>query len=255
MSLAQRFNQKGNVIILSETTDEPLTLAGQLCGICWGADTTNHERNYKRGLDCLRSGHGRVLEFPQIYMKISGYSARFIRELYTHLAGSPTRLQASTRYVDYNDFDFIVPPKIEKNDEANNIYTDIMQNIGAAAQYMEKELKIPREDAAMILPLGMESTIVMRTNLRMMIDMAKQRKCIRAYHEFRRFFQDFEDALKIYSDEWWYLIEEEHIFKAKCEYLHYCPEHYSCGKAINLETLERYIKEGKERDASISESS
>ena len=102
--LSRRFDQKGKVIILSETTDEPLTLAGALCGVCWGADTKDNKKNFNRGLECLRNGHGRTLEFPQIYMILDGWSAKVIREFYTHISGGPTRLQASTRYIDYNDF-------------------------------------------------------------------------------------------------------------------------------------------------------
>lgn len=249
MSLATRWNQYGRrALILSETTDDPLTFMGQLCGVCWDADTSDHNKNYKRGLDCLRSGHGRVLEYPQIYMVLDGWSARVIREFYTHIAGSPTRLQASTRYIDYENFDYITPPKIALNEEADDIYTDTMQMITTAAQRLEKECGVKREDAAMLLPLGMETKVVVRTNLRHLIDMAKVRKCSRAYWEFRELFKAIEESLSIYSDEWKYLIEEEKIFKPKCEILHYCDEKNSCGKTINLETLERYIKEGKERD-------
>ncbi len=44
---------------------------------------------------------------------------------------------------------------------------------------------IPREDSALGLPLGMETTIVCKHNLRNLIDMSHQRMCSRAYHEFR----------------------------------------------------------------------
>ena len=100
----------GKVIILTDTTDIPITQMGELAGACWGSDTSNYEKNYKRGLDCLRSNHGRVLECPQIYMEISDYSARVIREFYTHIGGMPTRLQESTRYVDSSNFKYIMPP-------------------------------------------------------------------------------------------------------------------------------------------------
>jgi thymidylate synthase (FAD) len=88
--LSMRWNQTGRTIILSETTDEPLTLAGYCAGAAWGADTSYHEKNFKRGLDCLHSGHGRVLEFPQIYMVLDGWSARVIREFGRHVGGLPT---------------------------------------------------------------------------------------------------------------------------------------------------------------------
>ena len=50
------------ITILSETTKNPITLMGERAGVCWGADIQNAERNYKRGLDCIKSGHHRVME-------------------------------------------------------------------------------------------------------------------------------------------------------------------------------------------------
>jgi thymidylate synthase (FAD) len=82
----------GKVIIQEETTKNPITLIGKEAGICYGADTENKEKNYIRGLDCLQSNHGRTLEMPSVYAVFEGYSARVIRELYTHIGGAPTRL-------------------------------------------------------------------------------------------------------------------------------------------------------------------
>ena len=75
----------GTVTILEETNKKPLELIGRAAGECYGSDITNEEKNYKRGLKCIRDGHGRVMEFADIYMTIDGYSARVIRELYTHI--------------------------------------------------------------------------------------------------------------------------------------------------------------------------
>ena len=108
----------GKVTVQSETTVNPLTLMGKEAGICYGANVSNQERNYRRGLDCLNSGHMRTAEYPQVYLVLEGYSARVIRELYTHIAGGPTRLQASTRYINYQHFKYIIPPSIENNAEA-----------------------------------------------------------------------------------------------------------------------------------------
>lgn len=217
------------VKILTDTTDIPITMIGEMSGICYGADTKNHEKNYQRGLNCIKSNHGRTLEFPQIYMEISGYSARVIREVYTHIGSAPTRLQASTRYIKYHNFDYIVPPSIESNDEAKLIYDSLMGMIADTKTILERDYNIPKEDSAMILPLGMESTIVYRNNLRGLIDMAAQRKCARAYWEFRKLFKDIEDSLAFYSDEWNYLINDLKIFQCKCDKLGYCPEEKGCG--------------------------
>lgn len=226
--IAKRFNQNGKVIILSETTDEPITLMGEMAGICYNSDTTNHEKNYKRGLDCLRSGHGRVLEYPQIYMIIDGYSAKVLRELYTHII-SVTRLQASTRYINYSNFDFVVPLSIENNEDALKIYNNTMQQIANGMKELE-QLGIPKEDFSGLLPMNYKSKMVWRVGLRELINISEQRLCNRAYHEIRDLMKDIFESLSIYSDEWKYLVEEEKVFVPKCEKLGWCPEKYSCGR-------------------------
>lgn len=54
----------GKVIIQSHTTKNPITLIGEEAGICYGTDTTDPAKNYKRGKRCIEDGHGRALEFP-----------------------------------------------------------------------------------------------------------------------------------------------------------------------------------------------
>lgn len=216
------------IIIQSETTIDPISLIGREAGVCWGADITNIEKNYKRGLDCLASGHGRTWEYPQVYIILDGYSARVIRELYTHIGGGPTRLQASTRYINYqNGFKYVVPPKIKNNLEANDIYNKTMEEILDAMQRLEL-LGIPKEDINMLLPLGMETKVVLRTNLRNLIDMAHQRLCTRAYWEYRLLMKEIMDELKNYSEEWAYLVK--HYFVPKCDEVGYCTEKNSCGR-------------------------
>jgi thymidylate synthase (FAD) len=227
--LAQRWNMKNRrVIILSETTDEPLTFSGMMCGVCWGGDVSDHEKNFKRGLDCLKSGHGRVLEFPQIYMILDGWSAKVIREFYTHII-DVTRLQESTRYVNYENFKYITPPTIASNSPALAIYDKAIKNIQEAMTELDK-LGIPKEDYSGLLPLNYETKIVCRIGLRELINMSEQRMCSRAYHEYRDLMKEIIEALSIYSDEWKYLIEEEDIFAPKCKKLNYCPERYGCGR-------------------------
>jgi thymidylate synthase (FAD) len=205
-------------------------MIGEEAGVCWGADTSIYEKNYKRGIDCLENQHGRTFEFPDIYMILDGYSVRVIREWYTHIGGSPTRLQASTRYIDYQtNFDYVTPLSIESNLEAKEIYDKTMQIISENGKKLEN-LGISHEDSALILPLGMTTKIVCKHNLRNLIDMSRQRMCQRAYHEYRKLFKDVCDALKNYSEEWKYIIE--HYFMPKCEYLGYCPEKHSCGRKI-----------------------
>ncbi len=218
----------GTIVILEETTKKPLTLMGRRAGVCWGADITDDEKNYKRGLDCLISGHGRVMEYVNVEMIIDGYSARVIREWYTHLGGSPTRLQASTRYINYSKFSYVTPPKIADNKEALQRYDEMMKNICETCSYLEEVCEIPREDAALLLPLGMTTKIVDKRNLRNLMDMSHQRLCSRAYWEYRAMFSDICKALSELSDEWEYLVKN--WFLPKCEISGFCTEKKSCGR-------------------------
>jgi thymidylate synthase (FAD) len=223
----------GTVQILDTTTRNPISLIGERAGVCWGADITEAVKNYKRGWDCITSGHGRTLEFVNVEMVLDGYSARVIREWYTHIGGAPTRLQASTRYINYEEFGYIMPQSIAANEVAGEEYQDAMRMIGHTIN-MLTDMGIPREDAALLLPLGMTTRVVDKRNLRNLIDMSRQRMCNRAYWEFRELFNDILDALIEYSDEWKAIATTQ--MKPKCDVLGYCPEKNGCGK---------YPKEGE----------
>ncbi len=217
----------GNIIILPETTKNPITLMGQRAGVCWNGNIEDKEKNYNRGMDCIVSGHGRVMEFVNVEMVIDGYSARVIREWYTHIGGAPTRLQSSTRYINYKNFSYITPKNIEDNQQAKKIYDDLMYQVGQHMEQLE-ELGIPREDIALGLPLGMTTKIVDKRNLRSLIDMSHQRKCNRAYWEYRELFSDLETALSEYSAEWKWIVENH--FMPKCEFFGKCTEKNPCFK-------------------------
>ena len=86
---------------------------------------------------------------------------------------------------------------------------------------------VPREDSALGLPLGMETKIVCKHNMRNLMDMSHQRMCNRAYHEYRGLFNDVCDALGNYSEEWKYIVD--HYFMPKCKLMGYCSEKKTCG--------------------------
>lgn len=222
----------GTITILPETTKNPITLIGRRAGVCWGADVADDEKNYKRGMDCILANHGRTLEYVNVEMILDGYSARVIREWYTHIGGSPTRLQASTRYIDYTKnkcFDYILPNSVLKaGDEAIACYETTMKRISDAVCLLEKIHGVPREDSAMLLPLGMTTKIVDKRNLRNLVDMSKQRQCTRAYWEYRQMFNDICNELSKVSDEWEWIVNN--LFMPKCEQLGYCTEKKSCGR-------------------------
>ena len=220
----------GTVTIQNRTTIDPITCIGEEAGICWGANVEDKEANYKQGSDCIKCNHGRTMEFPQIYMVLSGWSAKCIREFYTHIGGAPTRLQESTRYVDYSrKFENVVPLSVQKSEEATKIWNGYMSNVGETISKL-KECGVPTEDATNVLPLAYGTKVVVRTNLRNLVDMCHQRLCTRAYWEFRQLMKEILWQLENYSDEWEDIIYNIKVFKPKCEVIGYCPERKGCGR-------------------------
>ena len=218
----------GQVIILPETPKNPLSLIGERAGVCWNANTYDDEKNIKRGIGCIEAGHGRTMEFVDVHMIIDGFSARVMREYYRHVGGLTPYLQASTRYIDYKDFDVIRPASIERNKEALVEFNMTVKNLRKSLEAL-KTLGVPNEDVANLLPLGMATKCIEKRNLRNLVDMSHVRKCTRAYHEYRlELFPAIENALKDYSDQWAWIIDN--LFKPKCEVYGYCDEKNSCGR-------------------------
>lgn len=224
----------GRVLVRDYTTKTPLQMIGESAGFCWGSDISDANKNMKRAIECIASGHGRTMEFPDIHLILDGYSARVIREFYTHIGCLPTRLQSSTRYVDAKSFKYVTPPSVFKNEKAKQVYDETMEHIREGYAKLE-ELGIKREDAAMVLPLGMETVIVDKRNFRNLVDMAKNRMCTRAYWEYRQLMNDICEALSSYSGEWNTLIKL--CMKPKCEISGYCTESKSCGRKPKKESI------------------
>lgn len=219
----------GQVIIKDVTSKNPITLIGEMIGPCYGSDTSDSKKNYKRGMNSILAGHGRALEYSDVWFILEGYSARCIRQFYTHIGGAPTRTQASTRYINEENFKYYIPPKIENCDKEWLLdrYVDTMNNIQDTYQALIDN-GIPKEDAANILPLGMNTTVAVRMNTRTLMTMVEQRLCNRAYLEYRQLMQDIIKALKEYSEEWYVLCST--IMKCKCDKVGWCEEEFSCGK-------------------------
>lgn len=217
----------GEVIVQPYTTVNPITMMGEEAAVCYNSNTSDKQKLFERGCKCLIANHGRVMEYPQVYLVLDGYSARVIRELYTHIGGSPTRLQSSTRYIKYGEFDYITPSSIWNDDNAEKQYDTIMEQIQDAYGRLIR-LGIPQEDAANVLPMGMSTKIVFRTNLRHLMEIMEVRQCTRAYWEMRNMMHDIKISLALYSEEWSYIVDN--YMPCKCIKSGYCTEERSCGK-------------------------
>ncbi len=203
-------------------TNNPLTTMGHMAGICYG--TTKENRYIGIAKRCLEEGHDRVSEFPTISLEIT-CSAKLAREVYTHIIGT-TRLQASTRYIDYSrGFKFITPPSILESTDREDVWNNAMDWILKSMQTLES-MDVPVEDLTNLLPLAYETTFVMQINLRALIHMFHVRSCRCAYWEYRHLMDDLSLLIKGLGFEWNYIANN--YFVPKCVPLGYCQEKTRC---------------------------
>ncbi len=201
-------------------TEEPLSFMGKVASICWHSKPSE-----QIGIDCMKSNHGRVMEYADVVLSISGYSDRMIRELYTQIIGV-SRLQSSTRYISYKNMEFYTPATIGLDKKALEAYERCMDEIkdtyGELLSY-----GIPKEDIANILPLGMKSEVVLKINLRAIMHLFELRTCARVLCEFRNFMDELDTILYNLDDEWEFIMEN--FMYTKCIKQGFCNEKKGCG--------------------------
>lgn len=220
--------------VLPQTTIEPLQLIGKTAAVCWDAKTDDPEKNKKRAWDCINSGHGRVMEWPNVEVIVTGYSAKCLREAMRHIVGTSV-LQASTRYIDYaKGFDTVIPTSIADSEFAKKIWDDTVKAIADGMNKL-KEAGYPKEDYTNLLPLAYKSKMVWRVNLRTLVNFFGMRLCSRAYWEIRNLARELKDALSGYSPEWKEIADA--LFVPKCEQIGYCTEHFCCGRKPKKEEV------------------
>jgi len=196
-------------IKILDYTKEPLKIMSECASICY--DSIPKDVIAKH---CIESGHTRVSEFADVTVEISEYSARVMRELYTHIQGT-SRLQRSTRYVNEDGFGYYTPPSIiEHGDEAVKRYQSMMVAINTTYNVLV-EMGIPKEDVANLLPLGGHSKMVLKINVRALIHLAETRLCKRAYIEFRELMSELLPLISELDSDWEFIINN--YCKKKCE--------------------------------------
>lgn len=183
------------MIKVLNATNNPIQFLGSVAGVCYNSKD-EPEANYKRGLKCIKDNHGRIMEYADVTLVLDGYSARVMRELYTHIIGT-SRVQASTRYITYDNFNYYTPELLEGNDTYHNAMSAMMD-----AYQSLVDSGVPKEHAANLLPLGMTSKVVLKINYRALLHMAEVRMCERAYVEFRNLMDDLIAAISLIDDEW-----------------------------------------------------
>lgn len=178
----------------------------------------------------LESGHESPIEHVNFTFSIDGVSRALTHQLVRHRLASYS--QQSQRYVDADDFRYIVPPSIECDNEAVELYEKCMQDIAECYSRLKfligknKKSSGIKEDARFVLPQATETKIVFTMNCRTLLNFFEIRCCRRAQWEIRKMAWAM---LKLCQNEMPYVFG---VAGPRCHRLGYCPEleKYSCGK-------------------------
>lgn len=215
-------------------TKDPLKTIATAGAECY--KTPINERTINSILDhCYESGHHSIFEFADFTFRISGVSRAITHQLVRHRVASYA--QESQRYVDAFDADFYTPQSIKDvdGDSENKLFEGYYTGYLEHSLYGYRKLLncgIPKEDARYVLPNATTSSIVIKMNLRSLMNFMNLRLCTRAQKEIR-------DIAKAMRHEVILSIEaknEGNIRKylvPKCERYapyNFCTEKESCGR-------------------------
>jgi len=179
----------------------------------------------------VASGHLSPLEHVKFSFAVQGVSRALTHQLVRHRLASYS--QQSQRYVKEKDFDYIIPPTIERNSAAKAEFEKLMAMI---QQSYTKLLSLmgqdnlsgeaANQDARFALPQAAETKIVVTMNCRELLHFFQHRCCSRAQWEIRQLANKMLDICRQKLPA---------VFTsagAKCEELGYCPEgeKFCCGK-------------------------
>lgn len=157
-------------------TPNPDELCAQAAAIC-----TNTMPSGKVLHKAMLSGHESVSEHAVFTFVITGISRVTLAQLTRHRLASFSVL--SQRYVDMEDWDFIIPDSV--TDVA--VFARFAQVIQYAKEAYRAAIEagVPTEDARYILPQGIESDLMVSMNARELRHFFELRCCNRAQWEIR----------------------------------------------------------------------
>lgn len=181
----------------------------------------------------MSMGHESPIEHVNFTFGVEGVSRSLTHQLVRHRIASYS--QQSQRYVNLKDnFDYIIPPEIKKNEQAKKLYIRQMMDMFEAyveisrvllkikcLQYNEKNLnadlnedcwiddfvkfygkkiysqfeKQSIEDARYVLPNACETKIIFTMNARTLLNFLKHRCCDRAQWEIRELAKEMRTQL------------------------------------------------------------
>lgn len=201
---------KVEIIANTPNPDEVIAKSAKLCYSQVGIDEIQEKltkESTEKFLKMLMSfSHASPLEHASFTFAVEGVSRTLTHQLVRHRIASYS--QQSQRYVKLDNFEYIIPPAIEKNEEALKIYKEVMEKDKEAyrkisellikdksQKYIEQGLEEEKahkkvekeaiEDARYVFPNACETKIVFTMNVRTLLHFFELRCCNRAQWEIR----------------------------------------------------------------------
>lgn len=198
--------------------------AAKLCYSPVGIDQIEEDQDEKKVssfLDLLMDlGHESPIEHVTFTFGIEGVSRTLTHQLVRHRIASYS--QQSQRYVRLSQFEYIIPPYIEKNEKAKELFIKAMEEDQEAYDQISKLLfedhynryisggdsekkakqkaeKEAIEDARYVFPNACETKIVATMNARSLMNFFALRTCNRAQWEIRKLgIEMLKEVKKVY---------------------------------------------------------
>ena len=218
-------------------TPEPETVIAMAAKLCYSKSDVDklktavltNEDNAKFIEKLKEMGHESPFEHVTFTFAIEGISRTLTHQLVRHRIASYS--QKSQRYVGENNFEYIIPPTISRNSEAEEKFKNLMETIRKTYNELV-DMSIPKEDARYVLPNATETKIIVTMNARSLLHFLQLRCCTRAQWEIRQMANLMLAEVKKVAPT---------LFKnagATCKKEGYCPEgEKSCGNAPTLSFL------------------
>ncbi|HSV30977.1 MAG TPA: FAD-dependent thymidylate synthase [Atribacteraceae bacterium] len=173
-----------NVTLIAHTPD-PENIIAQAARTCYGtaAKASLGKMAQQRLIrELVKRGHESVLEHACFTFSVEGISRTASHQLVRHRLASFS--QQSQRYVRLDPPAFIMPSSITLDPQASALFSEACQTLTNTYQKLIG-LNIPREDARLILPQAVTTSLVMTVNARELLHIFRVRLCRRAQWEIQ----------------------------------------------------------------------
>lgn len=191
---------KVKLIEYTKNPEKVIASAAKLCYSPVGIDDILEDLDEKKVQEFLNKlmsyGHASPIEHVSFTFAAEGISRTLSHQLVRHRIASYS--QQSQRYVKLDQFEYIIPREIEKDEKAKKIFIEAMEKSQRSYDELTKILKdkyinngmkkIPAEkkaieDARYVFPNACETKIVFTMNARSLMNFFELRCCNRAQWE------------------------------------------------------------------------